>query len=214
MSLKEQVSQTLNTYLKPLRIRLFGANNERIDFIMDSFYKLNPSQRNGILAGGVVIIGILILSAFALYFTGVKSLENELSQSVASLQELRRYKQLDQAEEKRFTKLKESIEAKTRGLSFKPFFEKLSKEKGITFKDLNEKEVELDSSNPLSEVVKEVQIELRIPQISIPRLLNFITEVEKAERLIRVKNIRITGQYGNKLYFETSVTFRGYSTQK
>lgn len=214
MSIKDQFNQSFGKYTKLIKTRLFGANNERLDFIMDSFYKLTPQQRNGVFAIGISVIAILILSAFALYFTEVRSLESELSQSVAALQELRKYKISDQAEERRFSKLVETIRVKTRGLSMKPFFEKLTKEKGVAMKDLTEKEVDLDSSNPLSDSVKEVHVELRIPEISIPRLLNFITEVEKAERYIRLQDIKITAQFGNKLYFSTMLTFRGYATKK
>jgi hypothetical protein len=81
-------------------------------------------------------------------------------------------------------------------------------------KDLMEKEVEFDSTNPLSESLKEVRIDLRVPQISISRLLNFITDVEKSERYIRLQDLKITGQYGNKLYFDTSLVFRGYAIKK
>ena len=111
---------------------IFGENNARLDFIMDSFYKLSPAQRNGVFAIGVAGIGFLILSAFASYFTEVRALESELSQSVSSLQELRKFKALDQNESKRFSKLTDTILSKTKGRSFKPFFEKLTKEKGVT----------------------------------------------------------------------------------
>jgi len=214
MSIKDQFSSSFGKYSKAIKIRLFGPNNERLDFLMDSFYKLSPGQRNGAFAIGIGLIGFLILSAFALYFAQVRVLEGELSQSVASLQELRKYKAADQAEERRFSKLVDTISAKTRGLSFKPFFEKLTKEKGVTMKDLNEKDLDFDSTNPLNDSVKQVQIEMRVPQISIPRLLNFITEVEKSERYIRLQDIKIQGQYGNKLYFDTTLMFRGYSTKK
>jgi len=214
MSIKDQINSTFGKYTKLIKTRMFGANNERLDFLMDSFYKLTPPQRNLFFAVGIAAVGILILSAFALYFAEVRSLESELSQSVSSLQELRKQKVLDAAEEKRFSRLVDTIRVKTRGLSFKPFFEKLTKEKGVTMKDLAEKDVDMDANNPLADSVREVRIELRVPQISIPRLLNFITEVEKSERYIRLQDVKITGQYGNKLYFDTTLMFRGYALKK
>lgn len=215
MSLKDQANQLFSKYSKMIKVRIFGANNERIDFVMDSFYKLSPGQRSGVFAIGIALIVVLIMSAFALYFAQVRALEDELSQSVSSLQELRKYKVMDQNEDRRFSKLVDVIRGKTRGLSFKPFFEKLTKEKGVTMKDLNEKEVDFESSNPLGDQgVKQVNVEMRVPQISIPRLLNFISEVEKSERYVRLKDLKITGQYGNKLYFDTNIVFRGYSVKK
>ena len=214
MSIRDQLNTTFAKYIKPIKSRLFGANNERIDFIMDSFYKLSPPQRNVAFTIGIACIVFLIVSAFILYFAEVRSLERELSQSVSSLQELRKFKGDDLSEGKRFAKLSETINAKIKGLSFKPFFEKVTKEKGVTMKDLTEKEIEFDSNNPLSDTLKEVHIELRVPQISIPRLLNFVTDVEKSEHYIRLQDIKITGQYGNKLYFDTILMFRGYASKK
>lgn len=214
MSLKEQFDTALEKYTKIVRVRLFGANNERIDFIMDSFYKLTPQQRNGAFAIGIAAFVGFICAAFLLYFAEVRALERDLSQSLAATQELKKFKALDQLEGKRFAKLVDTIKGKTATLSFKPFFEKMTKEKGITPKDLVEKENELDSSNALSESLKEIQLEMRISQISIPRLLSFITDVEKSENYIRLKDMKITGQYGNKLYFDTTLIFRGYSPKK
>ncbi len=214
MSLKEKFDVALEKYTKIIRVRLLGANNERIDFIMDSFYKLTPQQRNGAFAIGIAAFVGFIFAAFLLYFAEVNALERDLSQSLAATQELKKYKAMDQVEGKRFTKLVEMIKTKTAGLSFKPFFEKMTKEKGIIPKDLVEKENELDASNALSEYLKETQLEMRVSQISIPRLLSFITDVEKSENYIRLKDLKITGQYGNKLYFDTTLLFRGYSLKK
>ncbi len=195
-------------------MRLFGSNNERLDFIMDSFYKLSPGQRNGAFALGIGVITAFIISAFFLYFTEVRILESELSESLSSLKDLKDVRLIDIDKEKQFSKLVETVLVKTRGVSFKPFFEKMTKEKSIAMKDLTEKESDLDSTNPLSDSLKEVRVELRFPQVSIPRLVNFITDVEKSEHYIRLKDIKITGQYGNKLYFDTTLSFRGYASKK
>lgn len=213
MSIQDGFNQFVSKYTKDIRARLFGVNNERIDFLMDSFYKLSPGQRNGVFAIGISLISLLIFSALVLYVSEVRSLEKELSQSISSLQDLRKHKVIDDNEEARFSKLENLIKSKIRGLSFKPFFEKMIKQLNMTVRDLNEKMVDIDSVNPLSQNMKEVRIDMRISQISIPRLLHFITEVEKSGKYIRLQDIRITGQYGNKLYFDSTLVFRGYASK-
>ncbi|MBI2601526.1 MAG: hypothetical protein HYW48_00570 [Deltaproteobacteria bacterium] len=213
-ALKKLLDPFLEKYLKEIRVRLLGPNNERLDFVMDSFYKLSPTQRNGVVAVGVGAIVFVIGIALVLYFGQVRELELELSESVSALQELKKVKSFDTNEEQRFSKLVSTISAKTRGLAFKPFFEKLSKEKNIEMKDLSEKVNPIDSANPLSETFNEVDIEMRFPQISIPRILSLVSDVEKSEHYIRLKEIKITGQYGNKLFFDTTLMFRGYQGKK
>ena len=66
------------------------------------------------------------------------------------------------------------------------------------------------SGDPLFEKIKEVNIEVRTPKISIPRLLSFLSEVENSGKFIRVKDLKITGMYGNKLFFDTTIGFKAY----
>ena len=51
---------------------------------------------------------------------------------------------------------------------------------------------------------------MRLPNISIPRLLGFLVEVEKSNKYLRVQDLQIRGRYGTKLYFDSQVKVRGY----
>jgi len=93
MSVGDQIlsgfSAQINRMFSPLKRRLFGANNETLDFIMDSFYKLSAEQRLGAIIGGSVFAVMLIGGIFIFYFSQVGSLENELNHSFNALHELR-----------------------------------------------------------------------------------------------------------------------------
>ena len=51
-----------------VRKKIFGANNENIDILVDSFYKLEPPQRNAAIAGGIVGLFTIVVGFLALYF--------------------------------------------------------------------------------------------------------------------------------------------------
>lgn len=206
-----QIHQKVNGVVKTLKNKVFGHNNERLDFVLDSFYKLSPNQRNGAVAGGIGVLAVIVMLAISLYFSQVRALERDLSDSFSSLRELKRYKSENLMEEKRFDKLVELIRHKTKGLNFKPFFEKLSREKNIQIKDISEKPAEVDSSNPLSSKIKEVRVEMRLMNISIPKLLDFLIEIEKSGHYMRIQDVKISGTYGNKFFFDSSLVIRGYN---
>lgn len=193
-----------------IRRRLFGANNEKLDFLMDSFYKLNPNQQTGVLAGIVAIIAVFVLGAFLLYFSQVNRLKDDLSNSFAALHELQALKAAYDIENKNFEKLVDVIQRKTKQTSLKPFFEKIGNDLGVTIEGLNDQKAPLPGDSPLADKMQEVRVDMRLPNISIPRLLSFIVEIEKSNKYLRVQDLQIRGRYGTKLYFDAQVKVRGY----
>lgn len=197
-----------------VRKRLFGTNNEKLDFLMDSFYKLSPPQRTGVLAGIVGVIGLFVLSAVVLYFSQVSRLKSDLSNSFASLHELQALKSAYDVENKNFEKLVDTIDKKTKQVSLKPLFEKIANDLGVTLEGINDQRAPLPADNPLAEKVQEVRVDMRLPNISIPRLLNFLVEIEKTNKYLRVQELVVRGRYGTKLFFDGTVKVRGYDVGK
>lgn len=198
------------TSLNLIRKRLFGANNEKLDFFMDSFYKLSPNQRTGVLAGIVGVIALFVLGAVGLYFSQVNRLKTDLNDSFAALHDLQSLKSSYEQENKNFEKLVDTIEKRTRQVSLKPFFEKIANDMGVTIEGLSDQKAPLAAENPLSEKVQEVRVEMRLPNISIPRLMTFLVEIEKSNKYLRVQDLQIRGRYGTKLFFDAQVKVRGY----
>ena len=56
----------------------------------------------------------------------------------------------------------------------------------------------------------ELNIQIKIPKMSIPRMLEFLSAVEQSNNLLRVQDLKITGEYGNRLYFDVNAVVRGY----
>ena len=206
----DKIGGRLQGSVNVFRRRLFGANNEKLDFLMDSFYKLNPNQRTGVLAGVVAIIGFFVLGAFALYFSQINRLKDDLSNSFAALHELQALKAAYDIENKNFEKLVEVIQRRTKQTALKPFFEKTGNDLGVTIEGLNDQKAPLPVDNPLADKMQEVRVDMRLPNISVPRLLGFLVEIEKSNRYLRVQDLVIRGRYGTKLYFDSTVKVRGY----
>lgn len=209
-TIADQLKGQLSSVTTLVRRRLFGANNERLDFFMDSFYKLSPNQRAGVLGGLVAIVALFVLSAVILYFAQVQQLRQDLNGSFAALHELQGLKYNYEMESRNYEKLIETIERKTKQVSLKPFFEKTANDLGVTIEGLSDQKSPLAAENPLSERVQEVRVEMRLPNISIPRLLGFMVEIEKSNKYLRVQDLQIRGRYGTKLFFDSQIKVRGY----
>ena len=209
-SIQEKIKETYSSYLNIIRIRIFGKNNEKIDFIIDSFYKLPPEKRTLSLAVAVVFALGLFVGVLSLYFERSNQLDNDLDISFKSYSQLQSKKVEYNVERKKLDNFIFLLESKNDSLRIKPYFEKISKLNNIEIKDIKEKDVESDLSDPFFEKVTEVLVEMKLPKISIPKLMGFLVDVEKSNYFFRIKDLKIKGLYGNKLYFDSRVSFRTY----
>ena len=161
------MQEKLSPLINRAREKIFGSHNENIDLLVDSFYKLTPPQRNGVLGGGVGLIFGFVLFSIILYFVQVNVLQNELDKSLQALSTIRSLKTEDQETSARFDGLVETINKKNKGFYFKPFFEKMSKTVGVEVSGVSERDAPLDASDPLGKKVKVVNVEVKLPKVSI-----------------------------------------------
>ena len=62
----DQLNSSFSRVGDQVKKRVLGENNENIEFIMDSFYKLSPSQQSGVLLG--VSSGLAVFVFISLWF--------------------------------------------------------------------------------------------------------------------------------------------------
>ena len=88
MTVLNAMMDKIDARLTFVKHRLLGANNERLDFVMDSFYKMEPRQKNFVLAGIVAAIVCFIAFAVFFYIAQIGALETRLNASFAALNTL------------------------------------------------------------------------------------------------------------------------------
>lgn len=194
-----------------LRSRVLGANNERLDLLVDSFNKLSPEHRNYVLfgVGGASLVTALL--GVALYFNRVGSLQYELDESFRAVRELKMATVTFQEEDQRVEGVVGEVESRTRSLRMKPFFEELGNRLGITIEGIVDQKVPLAADNPLSSYLQESRVELRLPRISIPKLMTLLLEIERSGNYLRITDLQIKARFGDKLFFDVQAKIRGYS---
>lgn len=198
--------------INSLRAAVFGANNEKLDFVMDSFYKLEAPKQKAVLAMVVAGIGFLVFGLFGLYLAQVKGLKSELNTSFSALTEIRQLQKEAQAAKTKFNKVVDTVLSKNRNINFKPYFEKISRKQKIELRGINENRVQMSEDNPLAAKLQEVHIKMEVQKVSIPKLLKFLTEVERSGNFLRIHDLRVLSPYGSdRMYFDTEVVFRGYT---
>jgi hypothetical protein len=189
---------------------VLGENNERIDFFIDSFSKLDPRQKFFVTIGSVLGAVCVLVMVFLLYFWGVQSLRNKLANGFDSFHELQ-VMEIDLGKERgRFDKLKDRIDQRVRGMRVKPFIEQLANKHNVTIGNIIERPEQIQSGDPLSKDFEKYKVELKVSKVSLPRMLNFLTDIEKSKKLVTITEFEVRNQFGTKLYFNVSMSLSGY----
>lgn len=209
-SLRASISERLAPLTSMLKDLVFGKNNERLDFVLDSFYKLPPEKRTAVVGAGGFVLFFTVVGIFGLYFSRVSALDQSLNESTVALREFRIFQIESKNAQADLDLLKDRIKGKMRGFSIKSFFEKISSETSTEIRSTKVKDAETVDLEALSGFIKEKDVEVVIPKISLPKLLKFISIVEKKKKHIRVKDLRVRDLSGKKLYFEAQIIFRAF----
>lgn len=210
MTLLDSVSNKIDNSLTFLKHKVLGANNERLDFVMDSFYKLEPKKKNLVLFSIVFCIVCFISFAVLFYISQISSLEDKLNQSFVSLHTLQEQKNKYSRVDDKFSAIVKDVSKKTQGLQIKPLMEKIARSLSVKIEGLSESDANFSSDNPMGKYLFQKKIEVRLPKVSIPKLLKFLVEVEKSRKFLRVSDLTIRGIYGTKLYFDATTTIHWY----
>ncbi len=210
--IRDQVQSVFSRVIFQVRRSLFGMNNERIDFLMDSFYKLSPQQQTGLLAGVAGALLVFVLGAFTIYFSRINALEDELNQSFDALQEIRTLNANYEQELKRFQELKGIVSRNSMDFKPKPYFESKSNQVGVQIQDLRSQDSDIASDSPLATDFRYSTVEFRLPKVSLPRLLKFIEEVEKGNPSLNFHSLQVRTRYGDRLFFETNAKVVAFKT--
>jgi hypothetical protein len=210
-SISDQVKAQVAPVLDIAKKRLLGANNERLDFVMDSFYKLSPSQQKAAIIGIMGGVAFVLMGALAIYFSRISALETELNQGFTALEDLRALGAEFRMAHENFDSLSKTITRKTQDLKPKPFFEQKANQLNVKIESLRSEEVDFPADNPLAKQFKNLVVEFRLPKVSIPKMLMFLGEIEKADKTMTVSNLQIRARYGDRLYFDVTAKVTGFA---
>lgn len=210
----DDLKTRLLSEIDQLKIRVLGPNNERLDFVIDSFSKLDQNQQKGVLAGLFATIFFFVFIAFWIYFAQVSTLKNNLSESFEAIRQLESLSGQFTKEEKTFDKLLTRVRSKTGSIgSFKSHFETISRKESVNISSLNEKIVKIADENPLSTEMNQVKVDVDVDNISLPKIMKYIVAIEKSDKFLKVSDLKIRSRYGTKLYFDTQMSVKGYKVR-
>jgi hypothetical protein len=216
---QEHSQSEIPRWLLPVRELVFGKQNERIEYFMDSYFKLPPEGRTAAIASGIALAIIIVLALVGVYISALNSLQKRLDESFWAVNTLRD-KQIEFAvNKKKYDELEKRLANVTQSLQILSLLEEKAKSKGLQISGNNKSEkpsTEKDfvNSTLLKEQYKSMRTEFRISNVSLQKIIDLVVDIESDNKLLRVTDLRIKGLYQNKLYFDAMLAVDGVEIKR
>jgi hypothetical protein len=192
---------------------VFGKQNARIEYLMDSYFKLPPEGKSGVVAGGIALGILLVVGIIAMYLAALSSLQTKLDVAFEATNKLREIHSAHIVTNQRFKDLDERLNTASQGLVLISILEKKAKDLEIpaTGFPAQVPTTDLPTTNPFNDKYQTAKVEFRASNISLKKIIEFIIAIESTPHLLRVSSLKIRSLYQTKLFFDA--TFEVEATQ-
>ena len=199
--------KALPQWLTPLRTALLGRQDERLDYIMDSYFKLSPEARVAALLGAAAV-GVLLLAGIVLvYLAALSGLQDRLNDAFEATNKIQSVRYQHSVVKQKFSELEKKLEEANQNLSLISVLENKAKELGLTASGFPPQlpVTELPATNPLSAKYQVTKIDFKVPNVSIKKIMDYVIALESAPHMLKVTSLKIKARYQDKLFFDTSL---------
>jgi len=164
---------------------------------------LTPRERTFLGAGsGALILFIVLVSALGLS-RAIARREVQIEERTGYIRQIAALAKDFRAQESD----RQEMERKLMGANVRLFsyMEELARRKNVTIGDMADRGVTGGDGK-----IKETSVDVNMPRISLSKLADFLSEIERGPGIIKVKKLRVRGRYDTKEELDVSVTVATY----
>jgi hypothetical protein len=206
MESTDNAQKGLRRFSQPLKAAVFGKQNERLEFVMDSYFKLPPEGRTAALVGGFALGILILMGIVGLYLAALGSLQGRLDEAFEATNKLREAHTAHAMNRQKFNELEQKLEAANQGLVVISVLEQKAKELGLSTSGFPAQlpVTDLPQGNPLADKYQNAKVEFRVNNVSLKKISDFVIAVESTPHMLRVSSLKIRSLYQNKLFFDAT----------
>lgn len=211
MENQETAPKSLSNLFAPIRTALLGRQNERIEFLMDSYLKLTPEWRSAVLVGGIFLSILSLIGIISIYLAALGGLQGRLDQAFEATNQIKELRNSYLVTKQKFTDFESKLETANQGLVLISVIETKAKELGLSASGFAPQPTttDLPPNNPLNTKYQNAKVEFRISNVSLKKIVEFVIAVENLPHMLRVSSLKIKALYQNKLFFDATFEVEG-----
>ncbi len=198
----------LSRLMLPLRSFVFGPQNERLEYLMDSFLKFTPEQRAAAVVGGIGGFVFFLFAIISMYFAASVSLQNSLDAAFASTNRLKEVQSNYTLARQRFSELESALQI-NHELSLITLVEGKAKEMGITVGDFpSQQDISVPTAPLNTSALKNyrlAKVRFSVNRAGLKKIVEFVVALESLPNRIRVTSLIIKRGFTDKLYLDANV---------
>ena len=158
--------------------------------------KANITQREKrvLLAGGLVLLLLIVYFNVEGVMERYSGMETKIEGEKLKLQKISALRVRYQQTQQQLQGVKASLDKRRKGFSLLSFIEDLAKKENIRENISSVKPKKI----PLGEEFVENMVEIKMDDISLAKLVDFIFKIESSGHLLKVKRIRIKTRYDDR----------------
>lgn len=201
-------AEYLNQAIQSIRNVIFGENNTRLDYLIESFYKLRYEVRSRIIVGSIFFGILFFISMLLVYFFTMASLQDRLDESYENVNKLKNIKSSYVAINQNFEELTQNIYNNNSNLSLITVLEQKAKDMSIQAQGFPNKPVlsKYPGHSPLQAKFQIASVEFKLMGVSIKKIIEFSNAVEQLPNKLKISKFRLLSTTDAKLYFDVLLT--------
>jgi hypothetical protein len=198
----------LAKWMMPVRVFVFGKQNERLEYIMDSFLKFTPEQRTAAIIGGVGGFVILLVGIVSLYFSAAASLQKELDAAFSATNRLKEVQTSYLLARQKFADLEGALQV-NQDLSLITLVESKAKEMGVSVSDFpSQQDISVPTAPLNASALKNhrvAKIRFSVNRAGLKKIIEFVVALESLPNRLRISSLTVKRGFSDKLYLDASV---------
>lgn len=177
------------------------------DQLRDYYLRLSDRERYIVLAssiGGALILGLIIVTTCV---GAISSMKRKIDDNRLVLAQIETLKRSYEASKRDVDKLEELINRTPPSFSLASHLESLAQTYNVQPDSMNPKPV------PPNDLYAENQVEVRIPKVTLPALVDYLHKIENSEGFIRVNSLNMKPNYSDPAYLSVVFTVSVFTSK-
>jgi hypothetical protein len=207
MSEVSQPENNLPQWAKSVKNFVFGPQNERIEYLIDNFFRLTPESRAALALSGVVALVVMCCLIVVGYFSILKKFDNYLDESYTALQNLQVLQYQHARSKGSFSQLKNMIDSSTRNFVFITYVDQKSKELGLEATNFPAQppRTSFPANHPLYGSYQIEDLTFDVTGISLKQLVDYLVILQSVSPFMALKTLRMRSSLQSKSFLDVRV---------
>ena len=170
----------------------------KIDQVKDYIMGLSERDRQIVIGASIAAFTMILIGTFLIISTTLSSMEKSLEDEIANFDKVLALKDQYQSSFGMLRKIEHTISKMPKDFSLATHLEDLAKKNGVKIDSIG------PPRNPAkpNDYYKETQVEVKIKELSLKTLVNFLYEIENSKEFLKITSIRIRPNYSNPVYLD------------